>query len=193
MYSDQDKHTLLKIARDSLVHGCEKHKPLSVNPKDYPVALQENKASFVTLHLKTELRGCIGTLEAHRPLAIDVTHNAFAAGFQDPRFHPISLAELDDIDISISILSKPEPMKFSSEKDLLKQIRPGVDGLILKEGLNRGTFLPSVWEQLPTVEEFLTHLKAKAGLPGNYWSDTIQLDRYITEEFSEKKLGKPTP
>ncbi len=127
------------------------------------------------------MRGCIGTLEAFRPLAEDIAHNAYAAAFQDPRFPPVDASEVDGLDIHLSLLTPAEPMSFQSEQDLLVQLRPGVDGLILAEGGRRGTFLPSVWEQLPEPAQFLEHLKLKAGLPKTYWSDSIRVFRYETE------------
>ena len=106
-----------------------------------------------------------------------------------PRFQPVSASEFGDLEIHISVLSPPEPMIFTSEADLLRQIRPGIDGLILEDGAYRGTFLPSVWEQLPDPAQFLAHLKMKAGLPPNYWSDTLKVSRYTTESFSEQDLA----
>jgi len=143
--------------------------------------LMEDRATFVTLTLDGNLRGCIGMLEACRPLAEDVAENAVAAAFHDPRFPPLSRDEFDDLKISISVLSPPEEMSFSSEADLLSQIRPGIDGLILQEGFQKGTFLPSVWEELPETEMFFEHLKLKAGLPAGYWSDTLRVFRYTAE------------
>ena len=127
------------------------------------------------MHRNQELRGCIGILEPLRPLAEDIAYNAWAAAFSDSRFMPVSASELDDLDIHISILGTPEEMDFTSEHDLVKQIRPGVDGLILEKGFNKGTFLPSVWDSLTDSREFLNHLKLKAGLPANYWSDNIKI------------------
>ena len=122
-------------------------------------------------------------LEPIRPLAEDVAHNAFAAAFSDHRFSPLEENELEQLDIHISILGTPEKMFFDSEDDLLTQIRPDIDGLIMEEGQRRGTFLPSVWESVQDKKEFLNHLKMKSGLPGNYWSDSIRIHRYTVEEF----------
>jgi AmmeMemoRadiSam system protein A len=118
-------------------------------------------------------------------LIVDVAENAFSAAFRDPRFTPVGPNELDDLTVHISVLSKPEPITFANEDELLQQLRPGIDGLILRDGRNRGTFLPSVWESLPQPGEFLTHLKTKAGLPPNHWSDAIEVERYTTESFSD--------
>ena len=146
-----------------------------------PDELKEERATFVTLTLDGNLRGCIGMLEACRPLAEDVAKNAVSAAFCDPRFPPLSREEFDDLKISISVLSPPEEMAFSDEADLLEQIRPGVDGLVLQEGFRKGTFLPSVWEELPDKEIFFEHLKLKTRLPAGYWSDTLRVSRYSAE------------
>lgn len=173
--------TLLKLARDSIAHGLEHGHPLPVAIENQPQELQICAASFVTLRLEDELRGCIGTLEALRPLAVDITANAWAAAFRDPRFWPVSRAEFERLDIHISILSAPEPMSFVSEADLIAQLRPGIDGLIIEEGHRRGTFLPAVWESLPESADFLRQLKHKAGLPADYWSQALRVQRYTTE------------
>ena len=130
-----------------------------------------------------ELHGCIGTLEAERSLIIDVVKNAYAAAFRDPRFAALTRSEFQHLDIHISVLSRPEPVHCTSEGDLLRQLRPGVDGLTLIEGRQRGTFLPAVWETLPGPREFLHHLKQKAGLPVDYWSDTIRFERYTADSI----------
>jgi len=180
-----DSKTLLKIARESIQHGLSYGKALPLLLSDYGPAFQEKRASFVTLHLNHHLRGCIGTLEAWRPLILDVAQNAYAAAFEDPRFMPVSALEIGDLEISISILSSSEPLLFCSEEDLLKKIRPGIDGLILSEGKKRATFLPAVWEELPNPQDFLGQLKCKAGLLEDYWSDSIQISRYTVEEIKE--------
>ena len=177
------KTKLLDLAKASIQHGLETSQPLSIDWRNYPAELTEKRASFVTLERQGLLRGCIGTLEALRPLAQDIVENAFAAAFRDPRFPPLTNAEFADLDVHISILSPAEPLHFSSEKDLIAQLQPGLDGLILKEGHQRGTFLPSVWDQLPDPQQFLQHLKQKAGLPIDYWSDTLKVSRYRTDMF----------
>ena len=178
-----DREILLQVAADSIRHGLETGHALAVNVADYSPALQQTGASFVTLTILKQLRGCIGMLNPTRPLIEDVAENAFAAAFEDPRFPPLKEAEYTQLEYHISILNPAEPMDFESEADLLQQLRPGIDGLILEEGGRRATFLPSVWESLPKAADFLQHLKQKAGLPANYWSNTLQMQRYTVEEF----------
>lgn len=176
---------LLELAKNSIQHGLQTCQPLSINLADYPAELTELRATFVTLQINHQLRGCIGMLEAVRPLAEDIAENAFAAAFNDPRFAPLSATEFAELDIHLSILTPAEPVSFSSEQDLVAQLQPGVDGLILEEGRRRGTFLPSVWESLPEPRQFLHHLKQKAGLAPDYWSDTIRIYRYRAELIGE--------
>lgn len=184
VYDAVQRARMLEIARASITEGLRSGAPLHVSVDDFDPALREARATFVTLNRQGRLRGCIGMLAAVRPLIEDVAENAFAAAFRDPRFPPLGADEYQDLDVHISVLSPSEPMQFDSEADLLRQMRPGVDGLILSDRGRRGTFLPSVWEQLPTREQFLVHLKQKAGLPSDYWSDTLEVQRYTTESFS---------
>lgn len=172
---------LLELAKSSIQHGLQTGSPLKIHLDEYPAELTERRATFVTLQIHHQLRGCIGTLEAYRPLAEDIAENAYAAAFRDPRFPPLQADELDELEIHLSLLTPAEPVSFSSEQDLLAQLQPGIDGLILEEGFHRGTFLPSVWEQLPKPEQFLRHLKQKAGLPSDYWSKNIRIYRYHAE------------
>ena len=178
---EEQKQYLLQLARNSIRHGLSHGAPLPVDLAKLPPELKVLRATFVTLKEQGELRGCIGMLEAVRPIAEDIAINAYAAAFQDPRFPPLLESELDQLEIHLSILTPAEPVHFQSEQDLLAQLQPGVDGLILAEGVRRGTFLPSVWEQLSTPKQFLEHLKLKTGLPAGYWSDSIKVDRYRTE------------
>jgi len=184
-FSEQQRATLLDTAWHSIRHGLVHGKPLAVNPADFDSRFAETGASFVTLHQQDALRGCIGTLEAFRPLINDVAENAFNAAFCDPRFAPVRQADISTINLDLSVLGTPELLEFGSEQELLKQIRPGMDGLIFEDGLNRGTFLPTVWESLPERLDFLQHLKIKAGLPTDYWSDTVKVWRYTTECFGD--------
>jgi AmmeMemoRadiSam system protein A len=172
---------LTELASSSIRHGLQTGKPLIIDLAECPAELAEQRATFVTLQKQHQLRGCIGTLDAVRPLAVDIAENAFSAAFRDPRFPPLAAHELSDLDIHLSILTPAEPIAFTSEQDLLKQLQAGIDGLILMEGGRRGTFLPSVWESLPEPEQFLRYLKQKAGLAPDYWSDTLKVYRYRAE------------
>ncbi len=151
----------------------------------HPAWLEEPGAVFVTLTQQGRLRGCIGSLEAHRALGRDLEANAQAAAFHDPRFPPLELAELGRTRIEVSILSKPEAMHCTDEAHALAQLRPGIDGVIFQSSWHRATFLPQVWEQLPEPRQFMAHLKLKAGLAADYWSDTVQLSRYTVSKFEE--------
>jgi len=181
--------TLIDVARRSIEHGLASGQPLIVTPSEYHRDLKAVRASFVTLQKNGQLRGCIGHLEAVQPVVVDVAENAFAAAFRDPRFSPLTAAEWPDVDVHLSLLTKPERMQFNDEADLIGQIRPGEDGLILQDGPNRGTFLPSVWESLPDPVDFLIHLKYKAGLAANHWSDRVEVYRYNAESFDESDLA----
>lgn len=181
-FAPEERRLLLGLARRSIEHGLRKERFRPV-AEDYPEPLRATRASFVTLHVAGALRGCIGTLEARAPLIEDVAENARAAAFRDPRFPALSRAEFTRLDLHISVLGQPEAMQFANEQDLITQLRPGIDGLILEESGRRGTFLPSVWEQLPQPAEFVRQLKRKAGLSPDYWSGTVQISRYTTESI----------
>lgn len=179
--------TLLPIARaaigQSLGHG-------RAVDEDAPW-LQELGASFVTLTQQGQLRGCIGSLQAHRPLLLDVKTNALAAAFQDPRFSPLAVHELEHTDVEVSLLSPMQPLAFTSEADALAQLRPGVDGVVFEYDRYRSTFLPQVWEQLPHTHEFVAHLKRKAGLPPNFWAKEVRLHRYTVRKWKETDATSP--
>lgn len=155
-------------------------------PRDLPAILDAPGASFVTLKKHGDLRGCIGSAVAWRPLADDILDNATAAAFRDPRFTPLTPAEWGEIDLSLSILTPPEPMHFTSETDLLSQLRPRIDGLIIEDGTHRALFLPAVWDMLSEPSDFLRHLKRKAGLPEHHWSPAFTARRFHAVEFDER-------
>ena len=183
--NNEQQSGLLELARESIALGLNTHHALKVEPANYRGVLAENLASFVTLTLGGALRGCIGSLTATRPLAQDVANAAFSAAFKDPRFSPLSEQELESVLIEISVLSVPEPLDINNEEELLSQLVPHRDGLVLEDREHRATFLPKVWEHLPQAKTFLTQLKHKAGLPADYWSDTLCIYRYRTHSFSE--------
>ncbi len=177
------KKTLLNTATASLRHGVEHGSAVSIAVGDYDEQLQRPQACFVTLRQGESLRGCMGSSRAQRPLIEDVAHNAYAAGFLDPRFGPLEADELDGLDIHISVLSDVEEMSFESEQDLLSQVRPGVDGLLLQEADHRSTLLPAVWKMIDEPTIFLRELKLKAGLEPDYWSDDVRMFRYTAESI----------
>lgn len=172
---------LLQLARNAIARRFG----LAENPAVDRPELHEKSATFVTLSQNGELRGCIGSLEAWRPLITDVEENARNAAFRDPRFKPLSKAELPITRVEVSLLTPAEPINFSSEADALAQLRPEIDGVIFTAGHRRATFLPQVWEQLPDPAQFMAHLKQKAGLPANYWGPDIQLERYSVKKWKE--------
>jgi len=183
--SRSQQRELLALARQSIQEGLAQGRrmPCPAIPADaIPPVL---RSTFVTLLIDGELRGCCGTLNAQWPLAEDVWNNAWASAFADPRFAPLTPAEYPRIDLQISVLSEPEPMQVADEADLLRQLRPRVDGLVLEMGAARATFLPVVWEQLPDPAQFVRQLKLKAGWTPDFWSTGIEVSRYATESFSE--------
>jgi len=175
---------LLPIARGAIAHALGQSARASADA----AWLQEKGATFVTLTQGGELRGCIGTLEAYRPLLEDVQANAVAAALRDPRFAPLQLAELSDTRVEVSLLSASEPIVFESEQHALAQLRPEVDGIIFEYGHHRSTFLPQVWEQLPDPKIFMAHLKRKAGLAPDFWAAGVKLSRYTVRKWKESDL-----
>jgi AmmeMemoRadiSam system protein A len=181
--------TLLAVAQASIEHGFRFGAPLAVDAAGYPAHLRVHGASFVTLRAAGVLRGCIGTLEALRPLVADVAHNAFAAANRDPRFPPLRPGERGGIEIHVSVLGPPEPLRFASEEELLAALEPGVHGLWIAAGARSATFLPQVWEQLPEPKSFLHRLLDKAGLPPGIPCQGLEAARYTVEEFAGPLAG----
>ena len=181
--------TLLRLAAASIEHGLAFGKPRPVNAAEYPADIGREGACFVTLKRDGKLRGCIGSTEPHRPLVADVAENAFSSAFKDRRFKPLTKRELQGLALSISVLSDSQPMAFTDEADLLAQLRPGVDGLIIEDQGHRALFLPSVWELLPEPGKFMANLKAKAGMAANHWSGGFKAWRFAAGEFSTDDLA----
>ena len=152
--------------------------------------LQEQAACFVTLTRQGQLRGCIGTIEAHRSLLDDIKHNAKAAAFKDTRFSPLTSDEFDETEIEVSLLSPMQELAFSNEQEALVQLQSGVDGIVFEFGHYRSTFLPQVWEQLPDVDVFMQHLKQKAGLTPDFWADQVKLFQYTVSKWKERDFIK---
>ena len=188
-HSIEHKREAFRIAARALLSRARNGKDPAIDLSSFAAPLQSIAHSFVTLTLEGRLRGCIGSLKAHQPLAQDLMQNAIKAGFHDPRFRPASEQEIKASEIEIAILSHPAPITFSSEADLLGQLRPGRDGLILSSKGKRGTFLPKVWQSLEIPAAFLGGLKVKAGLPKDHWDDDLQVQRYVTETF-KGRIGR---
>lgn len=185
------RQRLLEVARSSIHQGLLCGEPSVPDPALNESELLEPGASFVTLEIDHQLRGCIGSLQPGRPLLVDVAENAFSAAFRDPRFSALQQQEFGQLQIHISVLRQSELMVVTSEADLVEQLRPGVDGLILTDGYRRATFLPSVWEQLPDPADFVRHLKRKAGWrQDDYWGPEIIAERYTVESFGEQEEAR---
>lgn len=184
--TQQEKQGLLRVARLALENGVrgESMPPLDLNK--FTPRLQADGTSFVTLTINGMLRGCIGSLEPNQSLAEDVREHAIAAALNDYRFPPVRISELSQIEIEVSRLTTPVSLEYDSPEDLLSRLRPGVDGVVIRDGMRRATFLPQVWEKLPDPAEFLDHLCAKMGAtPGLWRQKHIDVLIYQVEEFHE--------
>jgi AmmeMemoRadiSam system protein A len=175
---------LLEVARQSIRDRLARVNATGPALDGWPSRLTGTGASFVTLTVNRGLRGCIGSIVASRPLVADVWNNARGAAFSDPRFPPFTEVEMSRAGLEVSVLSPLEPLTISSEAELLEVLRPGVDGLLLRFGAQRATFLPKVWESLGEPSEFLGQLKRKMGQSGDFWDPSLVAERYQTEEFS---------
>ncbi|MCB0355986.1 MAG: AmmeMemoRadiSam system protein A [Bdellovibrionales bacterium] len=174
---------LLQVASDAIAHYFDNSISPHTHNIPYDDELHEPGACFVTLKINGELRGCIGSLEAYRPLIEDVVGNAIAAAFSDPRFAPLEAYEWPAVEISISVLSPREFMTVKSEQDLLKQLRPGVDGLVISHDWRKATFLPVVWEEISEPQDFVQALKHKAGFALEEWPEDMIVERYTSQSF----------
>ena len=187
---------LLPLARSAIAHRLGPTGQAPAVAVKRAAWLEEPGASFVTLTSGRlpggPLRGCIGTLEAHRPLREDVEANAVAASLHDPRFAPLSARELDDTVVEVSALSAPAALPVADEAELLARLRPGVDGVVLSACGRRATFLPQVWEQLPDPADFLARLRRKAGLPADYWGRDVVVETYTVTAWQEAEAGIPS-
>ena len=177
---------LLRIAKSAILQKFDPSYTIDTEQllATYPF-LQKERAAFVTLNIDHQLRGCIGSIIAHRTLLEDLVHNAQAAAFEDPRFQALHSDELSHLTLEVSVLTPPELLEYEDINDLLAKVRPHVDGLILKHGLYQGTFLPQVWEQLPTPEQFLEHLSYKAGSEPSIYNKHPVIYRYTVEAIEE--------
>lgn len=185
--SSDEKKVLLKLARASLENCVKGKEPVSVDKKTLSPRLLAQGASFVTLTISGQLRGCIGALEAYQPLYIDVCEHAIAAAINDYRFSPVRPGELTRIQVEVSRLTTPKTIIFQDAEDLLNILQPGQDGVILRDGSRRATFLPQVWSQIPSKEEFLDHLCTKMGASAKLWRQKhLDVSIYQVEDFHEE-------
>lgn len=185
--SIEEQETLLRLAREAMERGVKGQGLPPFDLSSLPGSLQEQGSSFITLTMYGQLRGCIGSLEPHQPLAEDVREHAVAAALQDPRFPPVREEELGAIQIEISRLTRPTPLEYKDSNDLLSKLCPHVDGVVVRDGLyHRATFLPQVWEKLPDPAEFLDNLCYKMGAKPDLWrSKHLDVLTYRVEEFHE--------
>ena len=169
--SDQAGKFLLNFARETISKELKKNQDIDISspPEQLKSELKENRGIFVTLNKHQQLRGCIGNIEPIKSILDGVSDNAKNAAFHDPRFRPLSTDELDSVQIEVSILSRPEPLEYKDAQDLIKKLRPGIDGLIIRKQSRGATFLPQVWDQLKDPQDFLSHLCTKAGLSPDEW------------------------
>ena len=184
--NDEQGKELVAAARRTIEQKLFNRKPQEESDADIPVIFREHRGTFVTLTKGGNLRGCIGHIIPQESLLEGIRVNAINAAFRDPRFRPLSPDEWKKIKIEISILTDPKPLSYSGANDLLKKLRHGIDGVIIKKGYRQATFLPQVWEQLPKKEEFLTHLCLKAGLDGDAWKkQDLDVSTYQVQAFEE--------
>lgn len=185
--SAAEKDYLLKLARESIQAGVNQALVPPINQKDCTPILLANGASFVTLTIHGQLRGCIGALEAYQPLVNDVQEHALAAALDDYRFYPLTRQELPLVRIEISRLTQPVRLDYLDRADLTTKLRPGIDGVILNEGRRRATFLPQVWEKIDSPEDFLSQLCQKMGAPSDTWKKKhLDVSIYQVEDFAEE-------
>ena len=184
--SPEERTLLLAQARQALTSGVRGAPLAPLDLEAFPPKLRQPGVAFVTLTMGGQLRGCVGALEAYQPLVEDVREHAVAAGLKDYRFPPVTSDELPQLSIEISRLTPPELLEYDGPDELLTKLRPGVDGVVIKDGLQRATFLPQVWEKLPSPVTFLEHLCQKMGAPANLWrKKKLDILIYQVEEFHE--------
>lgn len=184
-----EKLTLLKLARETIELAVRKKSPPPLDFKALSPHLREPGMCFVTLTLRGTLRGCVGGIEVRQPLAADVREHALAAAFHDYRFPPLQPEELRGLEIEISVLATPHSLDYTDADDLVRKLRPGVDGVIISDGLRRATFLPQVWEKAPDPAFFLDMLCEKMGAPAGLWRVAkLQVKTYEVEEFREGEI-----
>ncbi len=184
--SQEERSILLKLARQAIEEAVCRGVQLSIELGQLSQILQDNGASFVTLTKRGELRGCIGSLEASQPLVMDVCDHAAAAALSDYRFPPVARDEVSELVIEISRLTIPIPLEYDDPSELLSVLRPGIDGVVIRDGSYRATFLPQVWEKIPDAQQFLSYLCRKMGVNAGLWRlKKLQILTYQVEDFHE--------
>lgn len=184
--SVEEQRILLQLAREAMEYGVKGEGLPLLDTSSLPPSLLEEGCSFVTLTVRGQLRGCIGSLEAYQSLAEDVREHAVAAALQDPRFPPVREEELNRIQIEVSRLTRPTPLQYTDIQDLLSKLCPHLDGVVLRDGFHRATFLPQVWEKIPDRAEFLSNLCYKMGADRELWRRKhMEVLTYRVEEFHE--------
>ncbi|HET8808200.1 MAG TPA: AmmeMemoRadiSam system protein A [Methylophaga sp.] len=178
-----EQHQLKDIAAAAIEFGLQYDRPPKPDISHLPMALRELGACFVSIYKQNEFRGCTGTLVANRPLAEDANHNGFSAAFNDERFPPLSPTEWAHCQLHLAVIENPQPLFVKDQQDLLNKLTPGIDGVILTSGNKHATFLPQVWQQLPDKQQFINHLKQKAGLEIDDWPVNLKIQLYQTQSF----------
>ncbi|MBN1287636.1 MAG: AmmeMemoRadiSam system protein A [Anaerolineae bacterium] len=190
-FTHAEKRQLLEIARAALTAAVNHQAPPTLSLDTLPPALRQPAACFVTLHIDGALRGCTGSLTAQRPLVYEVSRAAIQTAMHDPRFSPVTPEEVPLLDIEISVLTPPEPLPYDSPEDLCNKLRPGIDGVTLRQGNHRATFLPQVWQRIPEPAHFLSFLSRKMGLSANAWRNgKMQVEIYQTLAWSEAEFAR---
>jgi AmmeMemoRadiSam system protein A len=182
----EEQKLLLRLARQALEHAARGEKLPPLDPSLLTPRLREEGSSFITLTVRGQLRGCIGSLESHQSLVEDVREHAIAAALEDPRFPPVREEELSGIQIEVSRLTPPVPLAYKGPEDLLSKLCPHVDGVVVRDGFHRATFLPQVWEKISNPADFLDNLCYKMGAKPDLWrSKHLDVWTYRVEEFHE--------
>lgn len=174
---------LLDVADRVIVAGLDHRRPLVPDPSGFHVDLHQELGAFVTLNVRGQLNGCIGSIEGVEPLGLAVARHAWSAAFSDPRLPPLRRVDYAHLDIEVSVLSPLSALPADARNDLLGALRPGVDGLLIGAGSRRAVFLPSVWEQLPSADMFVDHLFRKAGLAPDVWPDDLRAQRFTAQKI----------
>ena len=181
MRTPEEETLLFELADDAIRRGLDGERFVAPAVEALPEELRQPAAVFVTLEVRGQLNGCIGSIEPEDPLGVAVARRAYDAAFNDPRLPRLTRRDYDDLSVEVSVLSPMEPLDVGSEDELLAVLRPGIDGLLIESERRRATFLPAVWDDIADASTFLAHLYAKAGLPG--WVPGLRVWRYQAEKL----------